>query len=137
MVKTKKKMALELLPPRERQILDCVYRIKEGSVAEVLAGLENAPSYSAVRAMLNILVRKNFLEYRREKTRYLYSPVVPQVEAPQSLLRNLLDTFFAGNPSAAVAALLDVAGPQLSDKDILEMEQLIHNVKNEAKENRK
>ncbi len=127
MPKKKPKIKLESLPPRERQVLDTVYRIGEGGVAEVLAALADPPGYSAVRAMLNILVQKGFLEYRREKTRYLYRPVVPQSEAPQSLLRNLLETFFVGKPTAAVAALLDVAAPDFSDEDYREMEQMIRN----------
>ena len=125
----RKKLKLESLPPRERQVLDTVYRIGEGSVSEVIDHLADAPGYSAVRTMLNTLVRKGFIKYRREKTRYLYRPVVPQEEVPQSLLRNLLDTFFVGKPAAAVAAMLNVAAPDLSDEDYREMEQMIREAK--------
>ena len=129
MPRKKPKIKLESLPPRERQVLDTVYRIGEGSVAEVLDALADPPGYSAVRTMLNTLVRKGFLKYRREQTRYLYRPVVPQEVVPQSLLRNLLDTFFVGRPTAAVAAMLNAAAPDLSDEDYREMEQMIRNAK--------
>ena len=129
--KKRPKIKLEALPPRERQVLDTVYRLGEGSVSDILDALADPPGYSAVRTMLNILVQKGFLEYRREKTRYLYRPVLSQNEAPQSLLRNLLDTFFVGNPAAAVAALLNVAGPELSDDDYREMEKMIRDAKKE------
>ena len=124
-------IALESLPPRERQILDTVYRLKEAAVGEVRDVLDDPPSYSAVRAMLNILVRKGFLDYRREKTRYLYYPVLSKELAPQSLLRNLLNTFFAGRPAAAVAALLNVAADDLSADDLREMERMIQEAKSQ------
>ena len=125
----KPKLKLESLPPRERQILDTVYRIGEGGVSEVIDNLADAPGYSAVRTMLNVLVRKGFLKHRRDNTRYLYRPVLPQEEVPQSLLRNLLDTFFVGKPAAAVAAMINVAAPDLSDEDYREMEQMIRDAK--------
>jgi predicted transcriptional regulator len=128
----KSKLKLESLPPRERQVMDAVYRIKEGSVSEVLEALADPPGYSAVRTMLNILVQKGFLDYRRDNVRYLYRPVVSQEDAPRSLLRNLLDTFFVGKPTAAIAAMLNVAAPDLSDEDYREMKVMIE----EAKKNK-
>jgi predicted transcriptional regulator len=133
MAKKKPKIKLESLPPRERQVLDAVYRINEGSVSEVLEALADPPSYSAVRTMLNILVQKGFLDDRREKVRYLYRPVVSQEDAPRSLLRNLLDTFFVGKPTAAIAAMLNVAAPDLSDEDYREMKQMIEEAKKRKK----
>lgn len=133
----KRNIKLESLPPRERQVLDTVYRLGEGSVSEVLDVLADPPGYSAVRAILNILARKGFLEYRREKKRYLYRPVLPREDAPQSLLRNMLDTFFVGKPVAAVAALLDLAAPDLSEEDYREMEQMIRTAQQAGKENRR
>ena len=131
MPKKKPPIVLESLPPRERQVLDAVYRLKEAAVGDVLEALDDPPSYSAVRAMLNILVRKGFLDYRREKTRYLYRPVLPEDQAPKSLLRNMLDTFFAGRPAAVVAALLNVTADDLSVDDLREMERMIKEAKKE------
>ena len=124
MPKKKANVKLESLPPRERQVLDTIYKLSEGSVSEVLDAMENPPGYSAVRTMLNVLVQKGFLDYRREKTRYIYMPLLSEKKAHQSVFRNLLDTFFPGKPTAAVAALLDAAG-ELSEEDYREMEHLI------------
>jgi len=132
MPKKKPKITIESLPPRERQVLDTVYRLSEAGVSEVINAMSNPAGYSAVRTMLNTLVRKGFLEYRREKTRYLYRPVLHPAEAPRSLMKNLLDTFFAGRPAAVVATLLDVAGEELSEADYREMEAFIQNAKKET-----
>ena len=137
MAKRKTKLKIESLPPRERQVLDTVYRLSEAGVGEVIEAMSDPAGYSAVRTMLNILVRKGFLEYRREKTRYLYRPILPQEEVPRSLIKNLLDTFFVGRPAAVVAALLNVAAEDLSEADYREMEKMIQNAIAEAKKSGK
>ena len=116
---------LERLAPRERQIVEAIYRLEEATVGEVLAAIDNPPSYSAVRAILATLVRKGVIEYRNVKNKYLYRPLLPKDTAQKSMLKNLLENFFAGNPTKAVAALLDVAGSEMSDADYSELKKLI------------
>ena len=113
------------LGKRERQIVEAVYRKGQASVAEVLAELDSPPSYSSVRAMLGLLVDKGVLKYRRDGKRYLYRPVVPKEKAQRSALKNLLATFFAGEPAGAMAALLDVSARDLTDDDLEHMKRLI------------
>ena len=50
----------DTLSRRERQIMDIIYRLGEATVNEVLEGLEEPPSYSAVRAHLRILEEKGW-----------------------------------------------------------------------------
>lgn len=124
---------LDQLAARERQIVEAVYRLGEAGVGEVLAAIDNPPSYSAVRAMMTTLVQKNVLKFRREKTKYLYSPVVEVDAAQRSVMRNMLDNFFAGDPAKAVAALLDVASGRLTDDDCCEIRLLIDNARREGR----
>ena len=127
----KNKVKLEDLAARERQIVEAVYRLEEASVGDVLEAIANPPSYSAVRAMLTSLVQKGFLEFRMEKKRYLYRPVLEKDSARKSMLKNMLDNFFAGNPTKAVAAILDVAAANLDDEDFAEMKKLIEKARKE------
>ena len=46
-------------------------------------------------------------------------------------MHNLVTTFFAGEPSDAMAALLDVTGKQLTDDDLNRMKQLIEQARRE------
>ena len=119
------------LGKRERQIVESVYRLGEASVADVLAELDDPPSYSSVRAMLGQLVEKGELKYRQDGKRYLYRPTVPKERARRSALRNMLSTFFSGDPLDAMAALLDVSGKELSDKDLQKMKRLIDEARQE------
>ena len=106
------------LAKRERQIVETVYRLGEASVAAVRGELADPPSYSAVRAMLGMLVDKGVLKYRREGKRYLYRPSMPKTKASRSALQSLLATFFGGQTTEAIAALLDVSAGKLSDDDL-------------------
>jgi len=117
----------EQLGARERQIVETVYRIEEGSVGDVLAELSDPPSYSAVRAMLNILAEKGYLDYRLVKNKYLYRPAERKQKARKTVLRSVLENFFGGSTTEAVAALLD--GSELDENEYRELRRLIENAK--------
>ncbi|MBN1588820.1 MAG: BlaI/MecI/CopY family transcriptional regulator [Pirellulales bacterium] len=121
------------LGKRERQIVETVYRLGEASVAEVLEGLANPPSYSAVRAMLGVLVRKDVLKSRRDGNRYLYRPAMPKEKARRSALRNLLATFFSGQPGEAMAALLEVSADSLSEEEWDRISKLVEQARQEGR----
>ncbi|MBN1590858.1 MAG: BlaI/MecI/CopY family transcriptional regulator [Pirellulales bacterium] len=121
------------LGKRERQIVEAVYLLGEGSVAQVRKQLSDPPSYSAVRAMLGVLVRKGVLRSRREGNRYLYRPAVSKEKARRSVLGNLLATFFAGRPSDAMAALLEVSADKLTAEELDRMARLVEQAKREGR----
>jgi BlaI family transcriptional regulator, penicillinase repressor len=120
-----KKKNLFDLGKRQRQIVEAVYRLGEASVAEVVAELADPPSYSSVRAILGILVQQGVLAFRHQGKRYLYRAVAPKENMQKSVLKRLLVNLFGGRASVAVAALLDVAGDNLTDEEINEMHKLI------------
>ena len=127
-----KKSPLDL-GKRERQIVEAVYRLGEASVAHVRAELADPPSYSAVRAMLGLLVEKGVLKFRREGKRYLYRPAMPKEKARKSALRNLLKTFFGGRATDAVAALLEVSAGDLTDEDLDRLKALVDQARREGR----
>ena len=110
---------------RERQIMDVVYRLGRASVADVIDGMEDPPSYSTVRAMMGKLEKKGHLSHEQEGSRYVYLATEPPEEATETALRRMLGTFFDGSPSRAVAALLDVSASKLTRKELDELAKLI------------
>ena len=81
----------------------------QATAAEVLEGLPDPPSYSAVRALLRVLEEKGHLRHEQEGPRYVFLPTVPREKARRSALQQLVQTFFDGSTAQAVAALLDAA----------------------------
>ena len=94
------------LSRRERQIMEIVYARGEASAAEVLEQLPDPPSYSAVRALLAILIEKGHLKHRAEQGRYIYAPTRRRAKEGRSALVRVLKTFYEGSLEKAVAALL-------------------------------
>ncbi len=121
------------LSRRERQIMDVIYQRGEASVADVLAGLPDAPSYSAVRAMLRILEQKGHLKHRREGVRYVYLARQSRRVASRSALKRVLHTFFDGSVERAVAALLDDSDAELSKKQLERMAELVRKAKKQGR----
>jgi predicted transcriptional regulator len=121
------------LSRRERQIMDIVYARGEASAAEVHAGLPDAPSYSAVRALLAILVDKGHLKHRSEQGRYIYVPTRRRAQVGRSALRRVLDTFFEGSLEKAVAALLQGSDANLSPEELQRLGQLIEQARKEGR----
>lgn len=117
------------LGARERQIMDVIYQLGEASVADVLAKLPDPPSYSAVRTMIRLLESKGHLKHRQDGTKYVYRASRSPEVAKRSALKHLMQTFFGGSATEAVAALLHPSVAKLSDDDINRLEQLIHDAR--------
>lgn len=110
---------------RERQILDALFRLREATAAEIQADLPDAPSYSAIRALLRIMEEKGYVRHREDGPRYVYLPATEAATASRSALRHVLDTFFEGSAAGAMAALLDDDAAKLSREELERLEALI------------
>jgi predicted transcriptional regulator len=121
------------LSRRERQIMDFLFRVGRATAAEVLDGLPDAPSYSAVRALLRILEQKGHVRHEEEGRAYVYRPVVRRDAARQHALSHLLKTFFDNSAEQAVAALLAIKGEKMSQGELERMAKLIDAAKKEGR----
>jgi BlaI family penicillinase repressor len=118
---------------RERQIMDVVYRLGRASVGDVREHLPDPPSYSAVRAMLNILEDKGHLTHEQDGLRYMYKPTAGRAQVRRSALRHVVQTFFDGSPTNAVAALLEMTDGKLSPSDRERLAKMIAQAKEEGR----
>jgi len=129
-------MAKKLAPPdlsrRERQILDVLYKAERATAADVQAAMPNAPSYSAVRTLLRILEDKGHVRHEQDGTRYVYMPTVERERAKRSAMRHMLNTFFEGSTTQAIAALLDEDPKRLSAEDLDRLKTMIERARKEG-----
>jgi BlaI family penicillinase repressor len=113
------------LSRRERQIMDILFAQGRATAADVMGALPDAPSYSAVRAMLRILEEKGHVRHEQDGPRYVYAPTVARDSAKKSAIRHVLRTFFEGSTSQAISALLDDEGARLSDAELDRLARMI------------
>lgn len=121
------------LSRRERQIMDLLFRVGRATAAEVMDGLSDAPSYSAVRALLRILERKGHVRHEEEGRAYVYLPVVRRDAARQSALSHLLKTFFDNSAEQAMAALLAMKGEKMTEGELERMARMIEHARKEGR----
>jgi BlaI family penicillinase repressor len=121
------------LSRRERQIMDLLYRRGESTVAEVMEGLPDPPSYSAVRATLRILEEKGHVTHREDGPRYVYSPSVERDRARSAALDHLVETFFDGSMEEALVALLRRSDTDLSAEQIERLSQAVREAGREGR----
>jgi predicted transcriptional regulator len=121
------------LSRRERQIMDILYRQGRASASEVRQSMADAPSYSAVRAMLRVLEEKGHVKHVEAGLKYVYLPTVTQEKAKRSAVKHLLDTFFQGAPDQIVATLLDVSSTRLTGGELERMAAMIEKARKEGK----
>jgi BlaI family transcriptional regulator, penicillinase repressor len=122
------------LSRRERQIMEIVYRLGEATAAQILEQIEDPPSYSAIRALLRILVEKQHLLHRADGPRYVYAPVVSRTKARSAALAGVIDNFFEGSAVRAAAALLGSAhGRKLTKAELDEISALIDTARKQGR----
>ncbi len=115
------------LSRRERQIMNIIYERGSASVADVLADLPDAPSYSTVRTLLRILEEKGHLSHEKDGPRYIYRSTQPRHQAGHFALKQIVQTFFDRSVEKTVAAL--VSDDDISDDDLDRLSQLIEQAK--------
>ena len=121
------------LSRRERQIMDFLYQRGRSAVGEVMQGIPDPPSYSAVRAMLRTLEEKGHVRHVEDGRAYIYEPIVQKDAARAGALTHLLKTFFDGSTEKAVAALLDLKSQQLSPDELDRVSKLVDAARNEGR----
>ena len=121
------------LSRRERQIMDFLFRVGRATAAEVMEGLSDAPSYSAVRALLRILEDEGNITHVQEGPRYVYMPAVARNDARKTALSHVVATFFDGSVEQAVTALVESSRSKLSKDELERISQMINKAKKEGR----
>lgn len=118
---------------RERQIMEVVYARGSVDAAEIQEALPDPPGYSAVRALLRVLVDKGHLATSREGTKLIYHAIRRRDEVRRSVLAQVVDTYFGGSAQEAVSALLDISDPRLSKAELGELAARIEKARKEGR----
>ena len=115
---------LSKLPPRERQIVDLLYEHGAMAVAEICEALPDRLSGSAVRAMLQRLERKGYVQREDSERGFVYSPAVADSVARKSALSEVVRVFFNGSAAGAATALLGMSD-RLDQDELKRLEDMI------------
>jgi BlaI family penicillinase repressor len=113
------------LSAREREVLDLVYRLGQATATQVIAAMKQPPSRSAVRTFLKILEDKGYLKHKKEGREYVFMATRSRESVGRKAVMHVLETFFGGSLSDAVASYLTKPGQEIDSEELRKLEQLI------------
>lgn len=113
------------LSRREREIMDLLFANERMSVIELCEKLTQAPTPMAVRRMLAILMEKGHVKREKVGREFIYLARQSRVRAGLSAFRQVLETFFEGSLTNALAMHLEKPNTTLTDDDLVRLQALI------------
>ncbi len=119
--------------PREKEIMDIIYKMGEASVVDIMTNLTNSPTSGAVRRMLNLLYAKGLVTYRHDGPKKLYRSKVAKNVAGEKALKHLVETFFAGSSARTMASLFKQSDLDLSKNEKRMLRGLIEKAKKKGR----
>ena len=109
--------------------MDIIYALGKASAKQVLEGMSDPPTRTAVRTMLRILEDKGQLKHTKKGREFIYQPTRARASAGRSALKKVLCTFFDGSLTKAMAVHLSDSKSDLSDEEIKQLAALIRQAK--------
>ncbi|MEN8716740.1 MAG: BlaI/MecI/CopY family transcriptional regulator [Verrucomicrobiales bacterium] len=118
-------MSKSELSRRENQIMEILYAKGPSTVAQITSSMPDDLSRNAVRTFLTLLEGKRSVTRTKEGREFIYSPATEKSDAAQSALSKVLDVFFDGSLSDAVAARFNGSTKKISPDELARLEKLI------------
>jgi len=110
---------------RERQVLEIVMRRGTATAREIEEDMPDAPTYSAVRSILRLLIKKELLLKTLNGRTDEYTLPMPAEKARVKALHQMVRDFFSNSVGAAAMALLGDRKSKLSKEDADQLMKLI------------
>lgn len=123
-----KKKDEKLLTEVETELMTILWRIQEGSVADVIEQLpkQRDLAYTSVSTILRILEQKKALKTRKEGRGHTYIPVITKSDYEARTVRHVVEKVFDGTPLALAKQLINTS--QLTAEEIKELRALLDQV---------
>ncbi len=116
----------------ELAILKIIRECGRVTVREVYEKLGSDGSYTTIMTVMSRMADKGELTREKEGKQYVYWIASQNESSSKNILKRIQDKIFGGKPTAMVSYLLDVED-EITDKDLEEIEKLIHKRRLEKK----
>lgn len=109
--------------------MEILYERGPSTVAQITEQMPDDLSRNAVRTFLTLLEGKNSVTRTKEGREFIYHPVTEKSTAAQSALSRVLDVFFDGSVTNAVAAQFTGGSEKISPDELTRLEELIRSTR--------
>jgi predicted transcriptional regulator len=131
MAKKQQSQKVELPTPRELGWLQILWRIREGTIEDIVlaSGEDPPPNYKTVQAWLRIMERKGQVAHRQEGRAFVFHPLMSRGDVHRLSIRHLLARYFTGSRSELLVELL--SDERISREELHKLEGLVRNRRRE------
>jgi predicted transcriptional regulator len=121
---------IKLLTDTELELMTHLWRLKEGTVNDVMAELPSTRklAYTSVSTILRILEQKEFVGAKKEGRGHTYYPLLSKEEYETLSLKHLVTTVFDNTPTSLVKRLIETE--DLSEDEVNQIHSLINKKRN-------
>ena len=116
-------MAELVLGTRELDVMNVLWELGSGTVADVRDRLPVDLAYTTVLTILRNLEEKSYVSRVAEGRAHRYSPRVGRLAARRSAIARVVDTLFQGAPEALIAHMVEDRG--LTARDLRRVRAMI------------
>ena len=122
-IMSKKKEPATPLSRRENQIMEILFSQGECSVIQITEAMPDELSRNAIRTFLTILEGKRYITRRKEGREFYYSALTDKTKAADSALGKVLDVFYNGSLSNALASQF-TNGKKIKEDELEKLQNL-------------
>lgn len=118
----------------ELEILKLLWQSEPQVVEDVRSALAKAGrnlTYSSVITVMNIMVRKGYLERKKQGRAFEFRPMVVEQDINRGMLNDIVDRVFDGSATAVMLALLESS--EVDDAELSQIRRLIQRKSKESK----
>jgi BlaI family penicillinase repressor len=112
-----------LFTGREMDIMNVLWELGSGTVAEVQDRLADELAYTSVLTILRILEKKGHVVHEQEGRAHRYVPTVAREEAREDAVQTVTRKLFAGSPMLLMTHLLGRKG--LTERQLRRLRDLV------------
>lgn len=104
----------------ELELMDVLWKLKQGTVQDVCDHLERDLAYTTVMTTLNLLAtRKNVLAREKQGRAFIYKPLVSRDDVSRSILSDLKDVLFGNRLPSLVLNMMEESETNSKDAEVL------------------
>jgi len=127
------KKSLDHFGELQRAVIETVWELGEASVRQVWKQLcqKKELAYTTILTAMQRLEQDGWLRHRVEGTKHIYIPTRTRSQAGAGSVRKFVQRMFNGNALVLFRQLVEEG--ELTDKELEELQQLIHRKRKERK----
>lgn len=119
---------------REQQLLDLLYKNGPSTAKQLEEYLNHSLSNSTIRTILRILEEKGLVVHSQLHRQFVYAPRQSKKNVVDGMFGKIIDTFFSGSSSDAMATFIDRESKNLQEDELNRLLKKLEAIKSQRED---